>query len=53
MSAPRGHRAETGRGRVILAGAPHPDHRPDRKDSPREPCAAAGASEQCGVGVTP
>ena len=33
MSAPRGQRPETGTG--ILAGAPHPDDRPDSKDSPR------------------
>ena len=50
MSAPRGQRPETGTG--ILAGAPHPAHRPDSKDSPGEPCAVAGAPGQCGVGVT-
>jgi hypothetical protein len=40
MSAPRGHRAETGPGRVILADAFDLHDRPDVKDSPGQPCAA-------------
>lgn len=53
MSAPRGHRAETGVGRVSAAGEPDVDDRPDGKDSLRRPCAAAGApAEWTGVGRT-
>lgn len=52
MSAPRGHRAETGTGRARLAGAPDLDDRPDGKDSLRQPCAVAGAPGQwTAVGV--
>ncbi len=46
MSAPRGHRAETG----MLADAFDVHVRPDRKDSPGQPCAGARATGESLVG---